>query len=166
MKSTCFRVAGIVLIVFGVVGAATEIDDFVKGAREDTVLGGAMSVCFIIGGVLILRALKSGYHLGWRIMLGAFMIFFAMVGVGVEVDSIINQTSEEPAVGFTLVGIFAVSGLLLARSGHRRNVPLSRARPEQQMRDPIGRRLEEQVPGPSSDTGAATASSSISRTAK
>jgi hypothetical protein len=110
----------VALIVLGLMSAAVAIDDLAKGVKEDIVLGFLMSISFVLAGILIRRNLKSGHLPGWRMMVGGFMVFFAVTGLAVELDSLITNTSEDLAVGITMVGIFAAVGYLLARSGYRR----------------------------------------------
>lgn len=134
MKLKFFKVLSVALIVLGLMSAAVAIDDLAKGSREDIVLGIFMSISFVLGGILIRRQLKSGYVPGWRLMVGAFMIFFAVTGLGVELDSMINNASEDLAVGLTIVGMFSVGGFFLARSGYRRRARRSMDSIEEQLR--------------------------------
>jgi hypothetical protein len=119
MKLKAFRVISVVLIIFGVASIGAMLDDLSKGIREDTYLGTAMGAGFVLGGVLLFRAAKLGSRIGWRGLLGAFMVLFGMVGAGVEADNIANLRADQPIFGCVLAGIFIVSGFLLARSGRQ-----------------------------------------------
>jgi len=134
MKLKFFKVLSVALIVFGLMSVAVSIDDLAKGSREDIVLGILMSISFVLAGILIRRYLKSGHVPGWRLMVGSFMIFFAVTGLSVELDSKINNTSEDLAVGLTMVGMFSVGGFFLARSGYRRRAHNRRLSIEEQLR--------------------------------
>jgi len=134
MKSKFYRVLSVALIVLGLMSAAVSIDDLAKGSREDVVLGILMSISFVLAGVLIRRHLKSGHVPGWRLMVGGFMIFFAVTGVAVELDALISNTSQDLAVGLTMVGMFSIGGFFLARSGYRRRARTQRLSIEEQLR--------------------------------
>lgn len=134
MKLKYYKVLSVALIVFGLMSAAVTIDDLAKGSKEDIVLGIFMSICFVLTGILIRRGLKQGYTPCWRLMVGGFMMFFAVTGLAVELDSLINNTSEDLAVGLTMVALFSISGFLLARSGYRRRFRTQRMSVEEQLR--------------------------------
>ena len=134
MRFKFFKVLSIALIVFGLMGAAVTIDDLAKGSKEDIVLGTFMSICFVLTGILIRRGLKQGHTPCRRLLVGGFMMFFAVTGLAVELDGMINHASEDLAVGFTMVAIFSVSGFLLARSGYKRRARAQRMSIEEQLR--------------------------------
>jgi Kef-type K+ transport system membrane component KefB len=62
------------------------------------------------------------------------MIFFAVTGLGVELDSLITNTSEDLAVGLVMAAMFSVGGYFLARSGYRRHLLSRRLSVEEQLR--------------------------------
>jgi hypothetical protein len=134
MKIKFYKVLAVALIVLGLMSAAVSIDDIAKGSQEDMVLGIFMSISFIVSGILIRRQLKSDHAPCWRMMLGGFMIFFAVTGLGVELDCLITNTSEDLAVGLVMVAMFSVGGYFLARSGYRRRVSSRRLSVEEQLR--------------------------------
>jgi len=134
MKFKFYKVLSVALIVLGLMSAAVSIDDLAKGSREDVVLGILMSISFVLAGVLIRRHLKSGHAPDWRLMVGSFMIFFAVTGVAVELDALISNTSQDLAVGLTMVGMFAIGGFFLARSGYRRRARAQGLSIEEQLR--------------------------------
>jgi len=134
MKLKFYTVLSVALIVLGLMSAAVAIDDIAKGSKEDVVLGIFMSISFVAAGVLIRRQLKSGQAPCWRMMLGAFMIFFAVTGLGVELDSLITNTSEDLAVGLVMAAMFSSGGYFLARSGYRRRIRDRRPGAEEQLR--------------------------------
>jgi hypothetical protein len=134
MKIKIHKVLAVALIVFGLMSAAVAIDDFARGSREDIVLGIFMSMSFVIAGILIRRRLKSGQAPCWRMMLGGSMIFFAVTGLGVELDCLITNTSEDLAVGLVMAAMFSVGGYFLVRSGCRRSIRGRRPTVEEQLR--------------------------------
>ena len=95
-----------------------------------------MAAWFLAGGVLLYWAARKRYSVGWRMYLGAFLVFFGFVGASVEADSIVNLRAEEPVFGFVLAGAFVVAGLFLARSGYWQNVKRSSSRPAQPAQTP------------------------------
>jgi len=134
MRFKFFKVLSIALIVFGLMSAAVTIDDVAKGSKEDIVLGTFMSICFVLTGILIRRGLKQGYVPCWRLLVGGSMMFFAVTGLAIELDGLINNTSEDLAVGVALVGILSVSGFFLARSGYKRRARAQGMSIEEQFR--------------------------------
>jgi hypothetical protein len=113
-------------MILGVASLGAVLQDISEDIREDTYLGSTMAVGFLLGGVLMYTAARKHYSVGWRIYLGAFLVFFGFVGASVEADSIVNLRADEPVFGFVLAGAFAVSGFLLASSGYWRNVQRAR----------------------------------------
>lgn len=122
MKFKILAILSVILIILGVASLGAVLQDISEDIREDTYLGSTMAVCFLLGGVLLYTAARKSYSAGWRIYLGAFLVFFGFVGASIEADNIVNLRAEEPVFGFVLAGAFAISGFLLARSGYWRNV--------------------------------------------
>ncbi len=147
MKFKFFMVLSIALIVFGLMSAAVAVNDLARGSREDMVLGTIMSIGFVLIGVLIRRGLKSGYVPCWRMVVGGSMMFFAVTGLAVELDTVIDKTSEDLAVGFTMVVLFSVSGFFLARSGYKRWARMQMTSIEKQLKASLVSHLERSASG-------------------
>lgn len=128
MKFKVIAVLGVVSIILGVASLGAVLQDLSEGIEEDTYLGFTMAVGFIAGGVYLYMAARRSYSIGWRMLLGLFLVFFGFVGASIEADSIVNQRAEDPVFGMVLAGAFAVSGFLLARSGYWRNRERGRTR--------------------------------------
>ena len=126
MKFKILAILSVVLIILGVASLGAVLQDISEDIREDTYLGSTMAVCFLLGGLLLYTAARRCYSVGWRIYLGAFLIFFGFVGASVEADNTVNLRAEEPVFGFVLAGAFALAGFLLARSGYWHNVQKAR----------------------------------------
>ena len=136
MKFKVVAALSVILIILGVTSLGTMLQDLNQGLREDTYLGGTMAAWFLVGGGLLYWAARKRYSIGWRMYLGAFLVFFGFVGASVEADSIVNLRAEEPVFGFVLAGAFVVAGLLVARSGYWRNIRRSSSRPAQPAQTP------------------------------
>lgn len=120
MKSWFLRVIGFVFILLGVVGFVVAVEEFGSDEPQNMILGPVASAMFVAIGLLLFRAVKVKYKFTLSIVMGAGLVFFGLAMVAMIVENLIARKSEDLIVGFILVAIFLISGVLLIRAGHQR----------------------------------------------
>ncbi len=121
MKSWFLRVIGFVFILFGVVGFVVAVEEFGSDEPQNMILGPVASAMFVAIGILLFRAAKIKYQFTLSIVMGASLVFFGLAMVAMIVENLIAGKPEDLMVGFIVVAVFLISGVLLIRAGHQRH---------------------------------------------
>lgn len=128
MRWVLYGLGGL-LILFGVIGFAVEVESAMNGTWEDPFLGIAIvASCLLVGACAVIAA-KLRYRGGWPTAIGLCLVAFGVQGLAIELDAYLAANQEDPAIGILLGIALLVAGALLLRSGHRAHASARRQQP-------------------------------------
>jgi uncharacterized membrane protein YidH (DUF202 family) len=110
-------ILGALLNLSGIVGLVAVYRQF---SFQQFVIG----MSLIVIGILTMMAAKIRYKGGLLSIIGVVFLFFGLIAVSIEIDSIIGSAQRSVYSGLVLGIILILAGILLLRQGHRRHLRL------------------------------------------
>ena len=85
-----------------------------------------IGMSLIVIGILTIMAAKIHYKGGVLSIIGVVVLFFGLIAVSIEIDSVIASAQRSVYAGLVLGITLTLAGIILLRLGHRRHLRLAR----------------------------------------
>lgn len=112
------KVLGIILIIFGFLGALAEGCSLGSGRADYPFTGIVLALSFAVGGHAAFMYSRVSYKGGATSIIGSILLWFGVVAFAMKVESYFLGDSAELWSDVVALLVFAVLGVVLLIAGH------------------------------------------------
>jgi hypothetical protein len=108
---------GAVFFLSGLVALIYAIDLNTSGDPQNPILGPVLAASFLVMGMLMVRAAKTRYPVGLRLIIGGALTFLGVAMAAMGLEEMQRGQTQDLIIIFALAAVFLVAGILLIRWG-------------------------------------------------